>query len=460
MAINGQIHWSEGLFLQPHHLQAMQKHIFDRFAMERRLSWNYAYGVIEARMSDDELENMRVSFDRLRVIMPSGIEVKVPGNADLPSLDIKDAFASSSGTLTISLGVPIWYSSRANVIEPGESDWRPKKTYRVVEFERPDENTGKNPQLIPIRRVNARLLLDSDDRSDIEVLPLLKITHATGEDVGLPRRDPGYIPPCMVITGSPVLQEYVRDITSQVLASRTELVIQITRGGFSVENMRGIQFEQMLRLRTLNCFGARLASLVNVPGTVTPFSIYMELRQLLAELAALCPEVDQFDVCDYDHDNPVVAFSELSKKVRSLLRGAVQAKYLKIRLNMDTEKNVFVGELTDEVLTLPNEYFLAIKTKEDPRRLVELVLDRDKFKIMPCSLANQRVFGVKIVHELYPPVEFPTQVGLHYFRIIQAESARIWDRIKQEKKIAVRWPEMESSDFEILLYMTVPDMEA
>jgi predicted component of type VI protein secretion system len=38
------IHWQEGLFLQPHHLQRMQKSIEDEAASERRLSWPYPYG--------------------------------------------------------------------------------------------------------------------------------------------------------------------------------------------------------------------------------------------------------------------------------------------------------------------------------------------------------------------------------------------------------------------------------
>src|SRR4249919_1937247 len=45
------IHWQEGLFLQPHHLQRMQKSIEDDISSERRLSWPYAFGVIEARLS-------------------------------------------------------------------------------------------------------------------------------------------------------------------------------------------------------------------------------------------------------------------------------------------------------------------------------------------------------------------------------------------------------------------------
>jgi predicted component of type VI protein secretion system len=238
------------------------------------------------------------------------------------------------------------------------------------------------------------------------------------------------------------------------------LVVQINRGGFSIENMRGVQFEQMLRLRTLNRFSAQLSSLIVIPGRVAPFQMYLMLRELLGELAALRPDRDQFEVVAYDHDSPAVAFNELSDRIRGLLRGAVRAKYMKIALAPDHEEKIFAGTLTEEALSLPNEYFLAIKTKQDPSELAKLVLDRDKFKLMPRSLAKQRVFGVQLAQELYPPVELPAQVSLHYFRVVRAESARLWDRIQQERAIAVRWPGVETSDFEITLYMTVPDTEA
>ena len=84
-----EIHWHEGLFLQPHHLQRMQKSNHDQLSIERKLNWAYPYGVLEARLSRDELENMRVRFERLRAIMPSGRIVNFPESAELPSLDIK-----------------------------------------------------------------------------------------------------------------------------------------------------------------------------------------------------------------------------------------------------------------------------------------------------------------------------------------------------------------------------------
>src|SRR4051812_49218008 len=116
--MSGPVHWHEGLFLQPHHLQTMQHYLLERFGVERKLGSIFSHGVIDMKMSADALENMLIRFDRLRVVMPSGLEVNVPESAELPSLDIKQAFEASSNSFNVSLAVPLWYSTRANTVDP------------------------------------------------------------------------------------------------------------------------------------------------------------------------------------------------------------------------------------------------------------------------------------------------------------------------------------------------------
>jgi hypothetical protein len=58
---------------------------------------------IDARLSNDDLENMRLRFDRLHAIMPSGQEVLYPQDAELPAMDIKQAF-ESRGRFVVYLG--------------------------------------------------------------------------------------------------------------------------------------------------------------------------------------------------------------------------------------------------------------------------------------------------------------------------------------------------------------------
>src|SRR5258708_37097752 len=120
-----------------------------------------------------------------------------------------------------------------------EADTRAKLLYRVDEIECFDENTGENPKPVQVRKINARLMLAEEDPADMEVLPLLRIMHATGEDVGLPKEDLEYVPPCLLMSGSPVIREIVRGLVNEVEASRKELVVQMTRSDLSINTSRG-----------------------------------------------------------------------------------------------------------------------------------------------------------------------------------------------------------------------------
>ncbi|MDB6122852.1 MAG: Type secretion protein family [Pedosphaera sp.] len=452
-----QIHWQEGLFLQPHHLQRMQKAAHDQISDERRLGWAFPYGLVEARLSRDELENMRIRFDRLRAIMPSGLEINYPASCDLPSLDIKQAFSKGAGSFTVLLGVPLWQDARANTMNPSQqSDSRVKLLYRVGETECTDENTGENPKPIQVRRINSRLMFEQEDASDMEVIPLLRIVRAVGDDIGLPKEDPEYVPPCMVLSGSPILREMVRDLVSQVEASRKELVVQLSRGGFNLENLRGLQFEQLMRLRTLSRYSAQLPQLVLAPG-LTPFAIYLELRGLLAELTALHPDRDEFECAPYNHENPYLCFRELSTKIRAHLRGAVAPSFLKVAFT--NVNGLLTGTFAEEHFTLPSAYLLGIKTKLDATGLARYVEDGDKFKLMPLSLATRAIRGIELKEERHPPLELPAASDLHYFRLERAASARMWQQIQMEKSAAIRWTgnELDWSDASFTIYMTVPN---
>jgi type VI secretion system ImpJ/VasE family protein len=450
-----QIHWHEGLFLQPHHLQRFQKNIHDLVAMGRSIQMPYPYGVIEMKLSYDELENKRLLFDRLRVITRAGIEIDYPKNAHLPIIDIKKAFAERPGGFAVALAVPLWVDERANSIEPGSNtDPRAKLVYRVAEKQYADENTGENAKPIMMRHYNARLIIEGEDDSDMEIIPLLRIIRATNVESDLPRQDPEFTPPCFVINASPVLREMVRDISAQLEASRRELTVQLTRGGtFDLNLLRGVQFEQVWRMRTLNKFAARMPSLAAAPS-VTPFQWYLELRELLGDLVALYPAANDFDVIPYDHDNPLPCLREVCGKIRTYLRGSVAPSFWKVDFKRDGQW--LAATFEDKHFTVPSEYFLGVRTKQDARGLSTLVENRDEFKLMPKSMIERAYFGLPLKEERHPPLELPASADLHYFRLNRTEGARHWDLLTKEKSACIRWTDIDSADYQVTLYMVVP----
>ena len=458
MAMIHEVNWHEGLFLQPHHLQRQQRGLLDRLTVERRLAWSYPYGLVESRLSTDALDNLQVKFDQLVAVMPSGLLVSLPGNADLPVLDIKAAFESGAPVFTVYLGVPLWSAQRANLVGSREDERQAKRLYRSCMVDCHDENTGENVQAVALREVNARLLLKGEDASDLETIPVLRIAHAVGERVGLPRQDPRFMPPSLTLTGSAVMRELVRDLANQIEASRRELILQIRQGGFQAQNLTGVQFEQVLRLRTLSGIGVRLQGMAEAPGGFAPFDAYLELRSLLGELTALHPDRELAEVPKYDHDDPAPAFLELNTNIRALLQGAVKKSVYKV--DFEAAGNVLMASLKDEHIKDPNEYYLGIETRQDPRALAQLVEDADKFKLMPKSLTGRPVYGVRLAFERMPSLDLPAKTGLLYFRLLRSESARTWERVLEDRALSAEWPNMASTDLKLALYMTVPNMGA
>jgi len=453
MSSVGEVHWHEGLFLQPHHLQMMQRHLLGQFGEERSLGWPHPSGLVEAEFSQEDLGKGLVRFERLKAVMPSGLFVRAPGNAAPPERDINDALARSSGPVTVRLGVPLYSPTQANLVR-SESYVREKRLYRTEDVELPDENTGERPRQIRVRRLNLMLLVDGEDDENLEVLPLMRIVTGAGDESGKHRLDRSFIPPCCVVSGWRILQEMLSDLAAEVRARRNELVVQMTRGGFSIDTMHGSQFEQMLRLRTLNVYSARLEHLVKAPA-VSPFAIYLELRSLLGELAGLHPDRDQYEAASYNHRDPAVTFGELREKIRGLLEPRGAQSYLKVAFAR--QGGLYLAELTQEHFSQPTEYLLGIETKQDPRAVAELVEDGDKFKLMPRSLTGRAVYGVKLQEERHPPSCLPAKAVLHYFRLLRSESREMWQRAIEEKALTVQWPGAETSDFSITLYMPVSE---
>jgi len=448
-----QIHWHEGLFLLPHHLQRFQHQVHNGLTLERRLSRSFPYGIIEARVSSEDLRVGKVRFDCLHAVLPSGTEVRYPEEAELPVLDIKAAMEESD-RVTVSLAVPLWAKNRANCVAEDDNTLSFQKVlYKVVESEWADENTGENRMPILHRRTNATLVVGEAIPNDMEVIPLLRLVRSSGEEVGLPRQDTEFSGPCIVLDGSIALRDITRSLSSQVLACREELIIQINRGAFSLENVRGVQFEQLILLQTLNRAAARLETLLLIPA-VPPIQVYRDMRDLLGDLSALHPNRDLFNAPAYDHDNPYPCFREIADRIRLFLRGGVTQSFLKV--NFTPQGDYLHADLTDEHLSHPTDYFLGVRTKQDPVQLARFVENEDQFKLMPASLVERAVRGVVLKEERLPPLELPTQNGLHYFHLLRDKSPDVWSMIVREKSAIVRWTDHSDADYQVTLYMTVP----
>ena len=449
------VHWQEGLLLQPHHLQVMQRGMLDRFADRQLLTRPYPYGVLACEVSEDALHNNRLEFTRLDVLFRSGRHLRIPQDTLLPPLDLTPRMEAGPDSLTISVALPYWTDQRANVAAPADGA---DQLYCVNDTEVPDENSGINPQLVAVRVPNARLIVNDDGSSRCETMPVVRIRRGTGEQLGKPTLDREFYPPSYVAEGCADLRRILQGTVDQIEASRREVVALLVQDEFSGENLRPAQIVPLLKLRTLNRSAARLGPLVRAGG-VSPFQWYLELRDVLAELVGLNPREDEmFEAMDYHHENLGPVMLDLCNRLRSQLVNVTRSTVLKVEFA--ERDGVLVAGLTEEHLTKPNEYFLGIQTNGDPTALSRLVEDPDQFKLMARSRVLRAVRGLRLLEQRQPGPELPRRPGLFYYRVDRAseQSVRAWADVvaDPDRTLAIKRPAGVFADAHFTLFMAIP----
>lgn len=382
--------------------------------------------MIEFRLFEEGLGNKIVRFDRLRVIMPGG--------ADLEQLDINEAFENSGSGLTVYLALPRQFTDRANVMQTNDD----RRRYRAVDVDWRDENTGDNPQKVTVRRFVPRLILDGESRADLEAIPILRVARGTGASLGKPIADPSFVPPTLLLSGSPALRSIVERIANDCEASRSRLSLDLFRAGFASDMVQGSQITQLLKLQVLARYSARLGALVKLPSA-RPVDGYIELRALATELISLNPSEDALAMPEYDHDEPMVSYSQLDGRIRPLLEGSVELAWREEKLLPDTAG--LVGRLQDGETLDPHDFYLAVDSSWAAKDVVQLVQDRVQFKFMSPKRSMQAVPGIKLSEER-AAMGLPTAKTRTFFVLeLNADefSKKMWESIVAEKSVAVVW---------------------
>lgn len=458
------VHWNEGLFLQPQHLQVFQRQVLSALSVERNIQHAYAYGVLDLRICDDSLANKRILFERLSAIMPSGTYVQLEENLTLDPIDIRERFSKKNESFNVYLGIPTYNGERANtLIGKSNQDAVKKYLYHVYEHNILDENSGESEKAIEFLSMNGRILIEGDNFDGFETIPLFRVMQGVGENLGQPRLAPDFCGPCTAIKAFPALHRMLTQLKEQISASRKDLFKKYKSQGFNREQVQSSHLDLMLRTSSLSDADATLTEMV-ATGVVHPLDIYVELKRLYGRLISLNPEHlnesgegDPLSVVeDYDHENPFIALKVLSKKIREILGDVVIPDYLEIAFERKEEH--YLGVFEDRHFTQSDHFFLGIESKSmQPQEVYELVEDIDVFKFVPASMQKKVLRGVRLKQETHVPHVLPRKSYMYYFRIIPGGQGSVWNKIEKEKEAVIEWNGFATSDFKIRCFMTTVD---
>ncbi|MEO1527601.1 MAG: type VI secretion system baseplate subunit TssK [Planctomycetota bacterium] len=459
--IHPPVHWYQGLFVRPQHLQAADRH-WQEFTHTSE-SWDhpYNYGLRSFSYSRDALASGRLRVEELDARLRDGTLVCLESGRDL-EIDLKEAFesqaaADADNTLMVYVGVPKLNLGGTNIGTNSNSFAR----FDRVETHVADENGQAGGQPIEFRKLNTRLLI-GEDTAGYEVLPIARIRSASERDVH-PHFDDQYIPPILSTQSWPYLRRQyiqgIRDVISGNMDTLSEPVRQLNVGKHSLEPAESGRVSMLDRLNeaysTLDVMGPALG--------VHPFTAYTELARILGRLSIFSSERRAVEVEPYDHDNLGFIFADIREKILGLLYATQFDEYL--RANFEGHGSTMIAQLGPEWFDPGWEWYLGVERGgASESALLELIEHSPEWYWVFASAERVEHYfhirqnGLKreIVDTTIP--DLPSRQYWTYYKISQDEyESPAWAEIRRTQSIAMRVRNFEDLNGARHLDVALPD---
>jgi len=437
---SGEVHWHEGMFLRQHHFLTEHRQVSRLMQLDGKWLLHHNWGLRSISLNTNALGNFRFSVTALEARLRDGTLIEVPRDGLLSELDLKPALETNR-KVTVHMGVPMLKSSQANVSEDGPA---PGMRYYLINQQLEDENLGVNPQPIPIRRLNLKLLLSTESLAGYDTVPIARIEKSERAEA-TPQLDATYFPPVLACDawrdlGVGILQAVYDRIGRKI----EKLAGQAISRGLSLDSTTPGDALIFAQLRELNESYATLTNIAFLEG-IHPLVAYQELCRLVGQLAIFKQESRRTPAIPrYNHDDLGGCFYQLKNYLDDLLSILPEPDYKELP---------FVGdglqlkvELQREWLDPAVQLFIGVRSPLEPDRCVELMGEID-MKV-GSSDRIEKIYalgdtGLRLVHVPSPklPQALPREKGLTYFQINREQQQSEWQHVERSLTLAIRFNE-------------------
>jgi type VI secretion system protein ImpJ len=429
------------MFLRPHHFQASHRYQTDLGRRNHKWDLHYNWGLRSIELDLEALANNRIVIHSLEARFRDGTAVVVRNDVKLPSLDLRPIFqtaaAPTAKTVMIYLAVPALYVGRRNTTDQRERDCR----YYADAIDYEDENTGGNPQLIPVRLLNLQLLVSGQDQTGLEVLPIARVERSAQQG-GTPQLDVTYIPPLLACDAwSPLQSGILRDVYDRIDKKIDWLVQKIARQGITFDRHAPGDILVLKQLRELNEAHATLGVYLFAKG-MHPLWVFLELSRVVGQLAIFGGTRQTPDLPPYNHDDLGTSFATIKRHLDVLFDIVEEPEY---------KERPFIGAaLRMQVVLEPAwlspswQMFIGVQSELEPAQIVELLTRPGQMDMKVGSservdaLFRQGAAGLRFVPVSPPPQALPRVAGQIYFQVMPDPKDPEWQSVQRTLTLAVR----------------------
>jgi type VI secretion system protein ImpJ len=415
--------WSEGMFLQPQHLQQHDRYL--EFLLRSSLNFfqPYFWGFDTLELDQELLPLGKIGIKHSRGFFPDGTLIDIPllGGPPCP-LQISPTTVDT----IIYLALPLRNLGVPEVTDNLET----KQPIRYLATSQPihDSTSDQINDTVTIAVGYPRLQLLSDvDTTAYSYLSIAKIKDViAGQGI---RLDEDFIPSLLNINNQPILVSYINELAILIHHRAEELAARM--GG--IEETGVSEIADFMLLQLMNRYNPLLSDLSQSMLT-HPHKLYTVFIQLLGEIATYFRKSTS-DIPLYQHNNLSETFSTLIASLRQsfLLMMNQNTQSLPIE---QLKPGLWTAKLPDKNVLDSSDFILAVRahiTPEELRHELPKILKIAPFEEI-MDLVTHALPGIELEALTTAPHKIPFYSGYTYFSLNQDH--HLWQHLKTSVGLA------------------------
>lgn len=428
MSWRSKVVWSEGMLLQPQHLQQAERHADHARQVLLRGTVAYAWGFAELEIDAAALALGKFALVRAVGAFGDGTVFDMPAVDPLPEpIEIPSTLRDEDLLLALPL-------RRAGAREADAEGYEELVRHRVLEAEVPDSNTaGERSATLQLGALHTRLLRAGESTDAWTTLRVARVVERRTDNQVLLHR--GVVPPLLHVAASSTVRGWIEELLGLLRQRGEALAGRLTQGGTG-----GVaEIADFLLLQTVNRHEPVLAHFAHPAsaGELHPQHFYEHALQLAGDLGTFRESRRAARFPPYVHDDLEASFRPLMDDLRRSLSMVLEQSAIRIDLH-DRKHGVRVALISDVELQRNATFVLAVQSHMPGEAL------RARFptqvKIGPVErirdLVNLQLPGVTLTPLPVAPRQIPYHAGANYFEL-ETRGSDLWRQLEQSGGLAM-----------------------
>ncbi|HEX4879935.1 MAG TPA: type VI secretion system baseplate subunit TssK [Limnobacter sp.] len=431
MTKNSRVIWSEGLFLQPQHLQQQERFLLAEMQARTRTHAAPPQGFDVLEFDEDLLAAGQILIKKASGFFADGTYFSIPDRDPAPASFLIPA-VSERQDVFLCLPTPHWNAPQLAWTEPPDA---PVQGTRFVASTLPCNSIydhGLEEEPVQIASLNLHLSMGQSSEQGHVRLPVAVLQPASRGNTA--QVDAQYIAPSLNVQTSPGLHNVLQAVLG--LLNNKVNVLQGRRLRKGSHNTA--ELGDFMLLQSCTRHRLLIAHLMQTP-IVHPERAY---QHLLACLGDVCLHGDDTAVQfspKYDHLDLHATFDRIFKALNQALSGLNDQHALQIPLQCKSG-GVHLGHIADRALLHQAHFFLtvhALAPEEHVQRTFPTTV-----KIGPVErlrdLVNLNLPGVRLKHLTHVPPAMPYYADHLVFQL-ETRGEALWQQLENTGHLAIHF---------------------